>query len=207
VTTEETLISCLRVKGFGKTEALAEALDLLAETIEAGLAELVAKGLAEPTRVGARLTANGRALALEALERERVGLDPHRVGVEYEKFTPLNADFKAMVTDWQMRQVDGKAVRNDHKDEAYDAAVLARLPPIDTATALVIDEIAAFAPRFASYKRRLANALAKTQAGDLRYLTAPDRDSYHTVWFELHQDLIGLLGTTREKEAAAGRAL
>ena len=72
---------------------------------------------------------------------------------------------------------------------------------------LVIDEIAAFAPRFASYKRRLANALAKTHAGDHRYLAAPDRDSYHTVWFELHQDLIGLLGTTREKEATAGRAL
>ena len=67
MTTEETLISCLRVKGFGKTEALAEALDLPAETIEAELAELVAKGLAEPTRVGARLTANGRALALEAM--------------------------------------------------------------------------------------------------------------------------------------------
>jgi len=106
-----------------------------------------------------------------------------------------------------MRQVDGKAVRNDHKDEVYDAAVLARLPPIDAATTLVIDEIAAVVPRFASYKRRLANALAKTQAGDHRYLTAPDRDSYHTVWFELHQDLIGLIGTTREKEAAAGRAL
>jgi pyruvate, orthophosphate dikinase len=207
VTIEETLICCLRVKGFGKAEVLAEALDLPAETIEAGLADMVGKGLADPTRVGARLTANGRALALEALERERIGLDPHRIEAEYEKFTPLNGVFKAMVTDWQMRQVDGKAVRNDHKDDVYDAAVLARLPPIDAATALVIDEIAAFAPRFASYKRRLANALAKIQAGDQRYLTAPDRDSYHTVWFELHQDLIGLLGTTREKEAMAGRAL
>jgi pyruvate,orthophosphate dikinase len=207
VTTEETLISFLRVKGFGKAEVLAEALDLPTETIAAGLAELVAKGFAEPTRVGARLTASGRALALEASERERAGLDPHRVEAEYEKFTPLNAAFKATVTDWQMRQVDGKAVRNDHKDEVYDAAVLARLPPIDAATTLVIDEIAAVVPRFTSYKRRLANALARTQAGDHRYLTAPDRDSYHTVWFELHQDLIGLIGTTREKEAAAGRAL
>ena len=207
MTTEEMLISLLRVKGFGKTEVLAEALDLPAEAIEVGLAELVGKGLAEPTRVGARLTANGRALALEASERERGGLDPRRAEAEYEKFTPLNAAFKALVTDWQMRALDGKTTRNDHKDEAYDAAVLARLPPIDAATALVIGEIAAFAPRFAAYKRRLANALAKTHAGDPCYLTAPDRDSYHTVWFELHQDLIGLIGTTREKEAAAGRAL
>jgi hypothetical protein len=31
-------------------------------------------------------------------------------------------------------------------------------------------------------------------------------DSFHTVWFELHEDLIGLLGRTRAEEAAAGRA-
>jgi pyruvate,orthophosphate dikinase len=31
-------------------------------------------------------------------------------------------------------------------------------------------------------------------------------DSYHTVWFELHEDLIGLAGLSRADEAAAGRA-
>jgi pyruvate,orthophosphate dikinase len=31
-------------------------------------------------------------------------------------------------------------------------------------------------------------------------------DSYHTVWFELHEDLIRLAGRTREAEATAGRA-
>ncbi len=31
-------------------------------------------------------------------------------------------------------------------------------------------------------------------------------DSYHTVWFELHEELIALSGLTREDEAAAGRA-
>jgi hypothetical protein len=51
------------------------------------------------------------------------------------------------------------------------------------------------------YRRRLSNALAKLEAGDYRYLTVPDRDSYHTVWFELHQHLIKLLGL-RAFEAA-----
>ena len=57
------------------------------------------------------------------------------------------------------------------------------------------------------YKQRLDQALGKIRSGDPRYIAAPDRDSYHTVWFELHQDLIGLAGTTRQKEAAAGRAV
>ena len=34
----------------------------------------------------------------------------------------------------------------------------------------------------------------------------PMRESYHTVWFELHEDLIRLAGKTREDEVAAGRA-
>ena len=54
---------------------------------------------------------------------------------------------------------------------------------------------------------RLDQALGKIRSGDVSYIAAPDRDSYHTAWFELHQDLIGLAGTTRQKEAAAGRAL
>ncbi len=31
-------------------------------------------------------------------------------------------------------------------------------------------------------------------------------DSYHTLWFELHEELIQALGRTRADEAAAGRA-
>jgi hypothetical protein len=32
-----------------------------------------------------------------------------------------------------------------------------------------------------------SDALVELEAGDHRYLTALDRDCYHTVWFELHQ--------------------
>jgi hypothetical protein len=59
----------------------------------------------------------------------------------------------------------------------------------------------------AAYRRRLSDALARLEVGDHRYLTAPDRDSDHTAWFELHQHLINLLGRTRQQEEAAGRAV
>ena len=38
------------------------------------------------------------------------------------------------------------------------------------------------------------------------FIASPRIDSYHNVWFELHEDLILLAGRTREEEAAAGRA-
>jgi hypothetical protein len=205
--TREDLIACLYVKGFGKAEALSEALGAPAEAVEAALAELVARGEAEQFRVGARLSASGKATAEHGLARERAGTDHRRLEQEYERFTPLNADFKTLATDWQMRSIEGKLTRNDHKDEAYDAAVLGRLPDLHARTAALIDDIAAHASRIGCYRRRLSDALAKLQAGDHRYLTAPDRDSYHTVWFELHQHLINLLGLTRQQEAAAGRAV
>jgi pyruvate, orthophosphate dikinase len=205
--TREVLIACLYVKGFGKPEALAETLGAPAEAVEAALAELVARGEAEQFRVGARLSTNGKAAAEHGLARERADIDHRRLEEEYERFTPLNAEFKMLATDWQMRSIEGKLTRNDHNDEAYDAAVLSRLPDLHARTVVLIDDIAAHASRIGGYRRRLSDALAKLEAGDHRYLTAPDRDSYHTVWFELHQHLINLLGLTRQQEAAAGRAL
>jgi hypothetical protein len=206
-TTREDLIACLHIKGFGKTEALAEALGAPAEAVEAALADLVARGEVEQFRVGARLSASGKAAAEQGLAEERAAAAHQRLEEEYERFTPLNADFKSLVTDWQMRSVDGKLIRNEHKDDAYDAAVVGRLPELHARTVALIDDIAAHAPRVGRHRRRLSDALARLEAGDHRYLTAPDRDSYHTVWFELHQLLINLLGLTRQQEAAAGRAL
>ena len=60
--------------------------------------------------------------------------------------------------------------------------------------------------RLADYRARLDRALEGAQAGDGRYVASPRVDSYHGIWFELHEDLIGLAGRTRADEVAAGRA-
>jgi hypothetical protein len=44
------------------------------------------------------------------------------------------------------------------------------------------------------------------KSGDTTWLTRPIIDSYHTVWFELHEELILAAGLTREDEAKAGHA-
>ena len=49
-------------------------------------------------------------------------------------------------------------------------------------------------------------ALDRIRGGDLDWFTKPMIDSYHTVWFELHENLLATLGIQRakEKEHAAG---
>jgi len=203
----ENLLMCLRIKGFGKGEAIGEAMGASTEEVQGLLADLVARQWAEETKVGYRLSPSGRAEADKAFELERAGLDQRIFAQLYEEFSPINDAFKQLVTRWQMRTVGDRQVRNDHSDAAYDRSVLEGFDPIHRNISGLIGTIAASAPRIGNYKQRLDLALGKIRSGDLRYIAAPDRDSYHTAWFELHQDLIGLAGTTRQKEAAAGRAL
>ncbi len=207
MTAKDRLLISLRIKGFGKPEPMAEALATSLESCLALIAELKGAGLAEDTKVGVRLTAAGREVADALMRAERAGADRAQIEAAAERFAPVNGAFKHLITRWQMREVDGKPVRNDHSDPAYDKAALDAFETIHADVGGVIDEVARTVPRFSEYARRLSSALGRIRAGELRYVAAPDAESYHTVWFELHQDLIGLLGTTRAKEAAAGRAV
>ena len=65
---------------------------------------------------------------------------------------------------------------------------------------------AAGPPRLADYRTRLSMAVERARAGDGRYVASPRVDSYHGIWFELHEDLIALAGRTRAAEVEAGRA-
>jgi hypothetical protein len=58
-------------------------------------------------------------------------------------------------------------------------------------------------PRYSVYLARLERALGLAQGGDQRYVASPRVDSYHSVWFELHEDLIRLAGKKRS-EATSG---
>jgi hypothetical protein len=58
--------------------------------------------------------------------------------------------------------------------------------------------------RFGDYGGRFATALSRVQGGDLDWFTRPMIESYHTVWFELHENLLATLGIQRAMEQAAG---
>ncbi|WP_433602722.1 hypothetical protein ACQPXH_13705 [Nocardia sp. CA-135953] len=95
---------------------------------------------------------------------------------------------------------------NNHSDNTYDAAVLARPTTLHHGVASLVERIGNIAPRLVPYTDRLARAVERMNGGDHSWVARPIMDSYHTGWFELHEDLIGLCGPSRADEAAAGRA-
>jgi len=122
-------------------------------------------------------------------------------------FVRHDAQVKEAVTAWQLRPIGGQQVINDHADADYDTQVLASLRAIHHQ---VLEELTAFGGAVArgpaSYLARLDRAMREAVAGDHRFVASPRVDSYHTVWFELHEYLIRLAGRARADEVAAGRA-
>ncbi|MDO3402732.1 MarR family transcriptional regulator [Mycolicibacterium neoaurum] len=150
-----------------------------------------------------RLTPEGRERLNQLLATERGTVDQAALRALYEEFDNHNTALKTVVKDWQLRDDEP----NDHSDATYDRTVLDRLVQLDDGFEPLVARIAEVAPRLSIYSRRFATAIAKIGAGDNTYVASPVADSYHTVWFEFHEELIGLLGLTREEEAAAGRAV
>ncbi len=112
----------------------------------------------------------------------------------YHEFLPLNQLFKQLVSEWQVRRDDGSG---DWKALVDSMEALHRdfLPLVERAACCV--------PRLEPYGTRFEAALQAMCEGDITMLAAPIKDSYHTVWFEFHEELITLTGRDRATEEAA----
>ena len=197
------MLRALAVKGALPADQLATAVACepgLASSLAGGL---LAAGLAEASGFGCRLTGEGklRASALFAADRDQLGAD--RAVALLEAFRVLDAAMKETVTAWQLRAGEGEPLINDHGDPAYDAQVLGRLSGLHRDTLAWMAPLAAAFTRFGRYQARLDAALARALDGDQKYVASPRVDSYHSAWFELHEDLIRLSGHQRSDEAAA----
>jgi hypothetical protein len=63
------------------------------------------------------------------------------------------------------------------------------------------DDLAGALERYRPYRPKLTRAIEKVEAGEREWFTKPVLPSYHTVWFELHEDLLTTLGLDRTAEA------
>jgi DNA-binding MarR family transcriptional regulator len=199
---ELTVLRAVRLKGRASVEDIAAATGLDGAEITSVVGALVESGEAREVGGNYMLLGPGREHLTELLAEERSGVDTGAVQDLYEQFSAVNGDFKQLASDWQLR--DGGP--NDHSDAAYDQQVLDRLPSIHERVSPVAERAAQLAPRLAPYGPRLSGALERVRTGDHAWLLKPLIDSYHTVWFEFHEELIGLAGLSREAEAASGRA-
>jgi pyruvate,orthophosphate dikinase len=189
----DLLLQMLSVKGRATPETLAAAVQ--ADPTPA-IAELVEAGLVENTKLGYRVTELGTSRVEELYERERAQAGPV-IDEVYESFVPIDGEVKQIVTDWQMRPVAGSLTPNDHSDPRYDEQVMTRLRRTDAKVSTALAPLTLALDRLEIYPRRLQLALMRLDEGDHSMLAAPIKDSYHTVWFELHEELIILSGRAR----------
>lgn len=201
---ELAVLQAVRLKGRVRPADLAATLDADLADVTTIVDRLTEAGLlADGATV--RITAGGRDRLAELLDEERRGVDRAAIAAAYDDFRSVNADFKAVVTDWQLKGGPG-GTPNAHDDPEYDAAVLARLDDVHARVQPIIAAVAERLPRLNAYSTKLAAALGKVRGGDTAWLTRPLIDSYHTVWFEMHEELISAVGLTREEAARSGDA-
>ena len=115
----------------------------------------------------------------------------------YERFLVFNVEFLRICTDWQLKPGNQP---NDHSDAAYDFKILERLDRLDERAGALVEAMGKAVSRFADYRGRLTEALDKI-SDDRAWLASPRCDSYHTVWMQLHEDLLSAVGVNRADEA------
>jgi hypothetical protein len=160
----------LRLKGVVPVDGLAQAAGLPVAEVDSTLDALADERhvvLRTGALVGWSLTPAGRRELdrLLADEVDAVGARDAVTGA-YRRFRALNAGVLDACSRWQVRDVDGRPVVNDHSDAAYDAAVVADLARLQQAADPVCDDLAATLDRYEPYGPALRRAVpATTRSG------------------------------------------
>ena len=190
----------LRIKGFAKTETLAEMVALKVSEVDSHLQELATEELVmfREARSLWQLTPAGRTAHRPALDRDIAGLDLEPLKVHYHQFLEINDSFKHLCGDWQL--LDGAP--NDHSDAAYDQSVIKRLTALHASAAPVLQAMTLILPRLSNYAPRLESTCALVEGGANNMFTGVMCGSFHDVWMELHEDLILTQGIDRAKEGS-----
>ena len=199
------VLHALRLKGFAEPPALSAVTRLAVDEVGGHLQRLAGDELVvrrEGRLSGWALSPAGREehAALTKADLDQAGCRDD-VNRAYLRFLDVNGRLLEACTSWQLRQQDGRQVPNDHRDPAYDAAVVDRLHGVDDEIQPVCAELGGLMMRFDHYGPRLDAARRRVDAGETDWFTRPLIDSYHTVWFELHEDLLVTLGIERAREA------
>ena len=181
-------LHAVRLLGFADTQAVADRFNrdhslVESELIDAGVLGFVSHtsfaGSSGWSLSSAGRVENERLLAAE-LDREYAGAVV--MGVHGD-FVDLNLTVVSACGAIQLQQVTGTAASGILEE------ALASWSPLE-------ERLTGSLPRFAGYSQRLKDALKHART-DTVWFTATDRDSFHRVWFELHEDLIATLGIQR----------
>jgi len=204
--TPDRCLRAIAIKGFAPLGGVADAVLTTPDVVQPIIDQLAIDGLVATSAGAYRLTETGMARADALLDAERASWGRPAASAALDAFIGLDQRTKDTVTAWQLRDDADGQVLNDHADAAYDARILDRLAALHADAIAWLSPLETGCPSLAAYGVRLARALERALGGDQRYVASPRVDSYHGIWFELHEDLIRLAGRSREDEVAAGRA-
>jgi pyruvate,orthophosphate dikinase len=138
----------------------------------------------------------GRERAAAVVQSEAALLRPEVAALDGE-FGSLNRRVKEILLRWQVRVDRTTEVPNDHTDARYDAHVLSDLRAAHAAADRLLARLEPLRARYASLRGRLRDAIARAGAGERAAVAGVTGDSFHTAWWELHGDLLAILGRAR----------
>jgi NAD(P)-dependent dehydrogenase (short-subunit alcohol dehydrogenase family) len=190
-------LHAVRLLGFADTNSIAERFGQDPADVERSLIEAGANGWALRSSFAATrgwsLTVAGRAENERLLAAELNSVRGHSgVSGVHSDFLSLNTNVVAACSRIQLQWLSDGHPPTDGIDEETRQTFIQAL----TSLRGLEVRLTALLPRFSGYADRLEMAVANA-ATDPAWLTATDRDSFHRVWFELHEDLIATLGIQR----------
>jgi hypothetical protein len=191
----------LAVKKAGPAAAVANVLGRDAAEVAVALDAAAADGRAIAAKGTFMLTPIGRSWLDEQYPSAFAELRANpEATLAYERFEGINRALLALFTDWQMMPAGSARVPNDHSDADYDHGIIDRIGTQHERAQRPLGQFAELVARLERYLPRLEDAYDNVLAGDLDYVSGVRVDSYHTVWFELHEDLLRMLGREREEQ-------
>jgi hypothetical protein len=193
------ILHALAVRKSGNAEALAEVLGIQSDVVVDVLGTATTTGLVIDARGTYMLTPSGHSRLSESYPTVFKNLreSPSFLSA-YEQFEIVNRKILSLFTRWQSVTKAGTTFPNDHSDPEYDNQIIDELGVLHDRSGRIIEEFSKELERLSKYHVRLQSAYEKVLAGNTEFVSGVRIDSYHTIWFELHEDLLRMLGKARE---------
>lgn len=160
---------------------------------DSGVAALVDAGFAVQNGTWLLLTPAGRSAHADWARLPAGSAEEEATRVAYERFLVFDGQVKQVTTDWQLAAAEAKP-------EGYSITewdLIDRLTAIHEGFGPRLLALGKAVPRFAGYRPRLRDALTRLENGERQWFSGVTVDSYHTVWWQLHEDLLAALGINR----------
>lgn len=193
---ELLVLQSLRLAGAADVERIADRSLLPADLIEDLVRTAQTVGQVETVEFGPSrslvLTGTGHARLREMLADDLEAADAREIlRAALEDFEQgINDEMVRVVSEWQRAA----------PTPAAPEELLETLTRLGSALQEVTAPLAARLPRFGRFPAQYGIALRRARDGDLRWIAGIGILSCHTVWAELHQDLLSTLGRERLAE-------